>query len=62
MGIMNPVAAAFDQSAPDRGALSRMVTRAFEHWKLGTEEQLAMLGQATNNGYPQCGIRRAVAR
>jgi hypothetical protein len=26
-----------------------MVTRAFEHWKLGTEEQLAMLGLATNN-------------
>lgn len=26
-----------------------MVTRAFEHWKLGTEEQLAVLGLATNN-------------
>jgi hypothetical protein len=46
---MNQAAAAFNQSDQDRGALARMVTRAFEHWKLGTEDQLAMLGLATNN-------------
>lgn len=48
---MNQAAVAFNpnQGDPNRGALARMVTRAFEHWKLGTEEQLAMLGLATNN-------------
>jgi hypothetical protein len=46
---MNQAAAAFNQGDQNRGALARMVTRAFEHWKLGTEEQLAMLGLATNN-------------
>lgn len=46
---MNQAAVAFNQSDQDRGALARMVTRAFEHWKLGTEDQLAMLGLATNN-------------
>lgn len=46
---MNQVAAAHNFSDQDRGALARMVTRAFEHWKLGTEDQLAMLGLATSN-------------
>jgi len=46
---MNQAAVAFNQSDQDRGALAGMVTRAFEHWKLGTEDQLAMLGLATNN-------------
>jgi hypothetical protein len=46
---MNQATVAFNQSDQDRGALARMVTRAFEHWKLGTEDQLAMLGLATNN-------------
>jgi hypothetical protein len=46
---MNQPAVAFKQGDQDRGALARMVTRAFEHWKLGTEDQLAMLGLATNN-------------
>ncbi len=46
---MNQAVAAINQSEQNRGALARMVTRAFEHWKLGSEEQLAMLGLATNN-------------
>lgn len=46
---MNHVAVAFNQSDQNRGALAKMVMRAFDYWKLGTEEQLAMLGLATNN-------------
>jgi hypothetical protein len=46
---MNQTAATFDQTSQNRGALAKMVVRAFEHWKLGTEEQLAMLGLASNN-------------
>ena len=46
---MNQAAVAFNQGDQNRGTLAKMVTRAFENWKLGTEEQLAMLGLATNN-------------
>jgi hypothetical protein len=46
---MTQAALAINQDDQNRGALARMVTRAFEHWKLGTEAQLAMLGLATNN-------------
>lgn len=46
---MNQAATAFNQFEQDRGTLARMVVRAFELWKLGTEDQLAMLGLATNN-------------
>lgn len=33
----------------DRIALARMVTRAFDLWRLDTEAQLSMLGLATSN-------------
>lgn len=33
----------------DRSALARMVTRLFEHWRLGSEDQLSMLGLSTAN-------------
>ena len=46
---MNHAVAAFNQNDQNRGVLAKMVTRAFELWKLGTEEQLAMLGLATTN-------------
>ena len=46
---MSRAAIAFPQGDQNRGALAKMVARAFEHWKLGTEDQLAMLGLATNN-------------
>ena len=46
---MNQVVAAFNQNDRNRGTLAKMVTRAFEHWGLGTEDQLAMLGLATTN-------------
>lgn len=46
---MNQVAVTANQSDPNRGALAKMVTRAFEHWKLGTEDQLAMLGLAAHS-------------
>jgi hypothetical protein len=46
---MNQALEVFDQTDQNRGALARMVTRAFEHWRLGSEEQLALLGLAANN-------------
>lgn len=33
----------------DRGALARMVMTLFDHWKLSTEEQAALLGIAATN-------------
>jgi len=33
----------------DRGALARMVTKAFELWRLGSDDQLAMLGLSAGN-------------
>jgi len=33
----------------DRGALARMVMQLFEHWKLSTEDQAALLGIAAGN-------------
>jgi hypothetical protein len=38
-----------DNPEQDRSALARMVTRLFETWGLGTEDQLAMLGLSTGN-------------
>lgn len=35
--------------APDRGALAKMIMRLFEHWQLNSEEQLSLLGLASNN-------------
>lgn len=36
-------------ASEDRGALARMVMTLFDHWKLSTEEQAALLGIAANN-------------
>lgn len=36
-------------TAEDRGALARMVMTLFDHWKLGTEDQAALLGLAAGN-------------
>lgn len=33
----------------DRGALARMVMSLFDHWKLSTEDQAALLGIASGN-------------
>lgn len=33
----------------DRGALARMVMTLLDHWKLGTEDQAALLGLAPGN-------------
>ncbi|MBS4095688.1 MAG: DUF2384 domain-containing protein [Sulfuricella sp.] len=46
---MNQAIAAHNHPDQDRGALARMVIRLFEHWKLGSEDQLAMLGLSTGN-------------
>lgn len=35
--------------AADRSALAKMVTRLFEHWKLSSDDQLALLGLASGN-------------
>lgn len=36
-------------TSEDRGALARMVMTLFDHWKLSTEEQAALLGIAAGN-------------
>jgi hypothetical protein len=36
-------------SSHDRGALARMVMSLFDHWKLSTEDQAALLGIAASN-------------
>jgi hypothetical protein len=36
-------------TAEDRGALARMVMTLFDHWKLNTEDQAALLGIASGN-------------
>jgi hypothetical protein len=46
---MSQAIAIKDHVEPDRSVLARMVTRAFEHWGLGSEDQLAMLGLSTGN-------------
>lgn len=39
-----------DRIAPeDRGALASMVMTLFDHWKLSTEDQAALLGLAASN-------------
>ena len=39
-----------DANTPlDRGALARMVMSLFDHWKLSTEDQAALLGIAAGN-------------
>lgn len=35
--------------AADRGALAKMIMRLFEHWKLSSDDQLALLGLAPGN-------------
>lgn len=41
--------AAVTHNEADRGAVAKMLMRLFEHWQLTTEEQLSMLGLATDN-------------
>ena len=36
-------------ASEDRGALARMVMTLFDHWKLSTEDQAALLGLAASN-------------
>ena len=42
----------------DKSALAKMVCQLFEHWKLSTEDQLALLGLATNNRAALARYRR----
>lgn len=46
---MSQAIATRDHVEQDRSVLARMVTRAFELWGLGSEDQLAMLGLAIGN-------------
>lgn len=46
---MNQAIATHNYQDQDRSALARMVTRVFEHWGLGSEDQLAMLGLSAGN-------------
>lgn len=34
---------------PDRGAIAKMLMRLFEHWAISTEDQLDLLGLASDN-------------
>jgi hypothetical protein len=44
------VAATPSQEEPDtRGVLAKMVTTLFEHWKLSSNDQLALLGLSAGN-------------
>jgi hypothetical protein len=36
-------------ASQDRGTLAKMVMRLFDHWKLSTEDQAALLGLAASN-------------
>ena len=36
-------------ASQDRGVLAKMVMAQFEHWKLSTEDQAALLGIASSN-------------
>lgn len=45
-----PQEAVIDQvQGQDRGALARMVTKAFELWQIGSDDQLSMLGLSAGN-------------
>lgn len=46
---MNQALATHNYQDQDRSALARMVTRVFELWSLGSEDQLAMLGLSISN-------------
>ena len=39
----------FDSPKADRAELAKMVMKLFEHWRLNTEDQLALLGLSTTN-------------
>lgn len=46
---MSAVAEREVTTADDRGALAKMVMGLFDHWKLSTEDQAALLGIANSN-------------
>ena len=45
-------------ASEDRGALARMVMTLLDHWKLGTEDQAALLGIAASNRAALARYRR----
>lgn len=45
-------------ASEDRGALARMVMTLLDHWKLGTEDQAALLGIAPSNRAALARYRR----
>lgn len=45
-------------ASEDRGALARMIMTLLDHWKLGTEDQAALLGIATSNRAALARYRR----
>jgi hypothetical protein len=47
--------------ATGRGALAKMVMTLFDHWKLGTEDQAALLGIAASNRSALTRYRRGEA-
>lgn len=45
-------------ASEDRGALARMIMTLLDHWKLGTEDQAALLGIAASNRAALARYRR----
>lgn len=45
-------------ASEDRGALARMIMSLLDHWKLGTEDQAALLGIAASNRAALARYRR----
>lgn len=53
-----PAPAPTPVTAIDRGAIAKMLMQLFDHWQLGTEDQLALLGLATANRAALARYRR----
>ena len=48
------------QNSTDRGAVSKMLMKLFEHWAISTEDQLDMLGLARENRAALSRYRKGV--
>jgi len=56
--VMSAIVGHEARTSQDRGALAKMVMALFDHWKLNTEEQAALLGIAAGNRAALARYRR----
>jgi len=56
--VMGAIADKGISASEDRGALARMIMTLLDHWKLGTEDQAALLGIAASNRAALARYRR----